>query len=52
MTHSDLARYYKMLFNAKTQHNFGFQEVEEMYVFEFDVYTIMLKQVASGGNGR
>lgn len=42
MSHNTLAEYYNLLFNLRHHHKWTFQEVEELIVFERDVYVEML----------
>jgi hypothetical protein len=46
MGYSNISSYYTTNFTFKTEHNFSFDEIYNMYPFERDIYIAMINQKA------
>lgn len=44
LSHNNLGNYYKNVFNMAQHHGYRIPEIENLIVYEFDVYVTMLEQ--------
>ena len=45
LSHNNLANYYKNIFNMTQHHGYKISDIENLIVYEFDVYVAMLEQL-------